>query len=301
MRRHLLSIFSVLTLAMGLLFAPAAPAATTAISFNSLAPNTPATTQFQSLGVTISGAYVYSTASTVWTNPYGENILEAPSGLMTFTLNPTIIGSVQSVSAYLSTGTTTASISAYDASSNLVGQVAVPANANSQLFSVTSSGSPISAVQISGSGSAYAVEEIAFNSSVAFAKYSASVYIATRLSAFAASETFTLGANSTGITPPSQAVSLTIGALTINLPAGSFVQDQPPRKGYVYRGKVNGVNLFVDIYPTNAAQSYGLFVLGDDYAFLGGLSSMPVAVSIGNNSGSTTVTPHYVSLPPTSP
>jgi hypothetical protein len=302
MHRRLISLLGAVLLVMGLVATPGAraQATTTTLSFNGIANGTLLTTQDQSLGVTASGVTIVNVNSTLWTNPYGTNIAEAQSGVMTFTLNSAILGNVQTVSTYISesTGVT---LSAYDASNNLVGQAALTeAVANAEL-SVTTSGNPIATVQISGAGSAYGVDELIFSSAVPFAKFDATLYIATKLSAFAASETFTLGATSTGITPPTQAVTLTIGALTLSLPAGSFVADRSPRLGYVYRGTTNGVDLFVDIYPTSAPQSYGLFVLAGGYAFPGGVSSMPVAVTIGGNSGSVSVTPHYVSLPPTSP
>lgn len=302
MHRRLLSLLGAVSLVMGLVAAPGAQAqaTTTTLSFNNLPNNTQLTTQDQSLGVTASGVTIINVALSPWINPYGTNIAESPSGVMTFTLNPAILGNVQTASTYIS-ASTTVTMSAYDASNNLVGQAVVTEAVANALLSVTTSGNPIATVQISGGASAYGVDELIFNSAVPFAKFNATLYIATKLSAFAASETFTLGATSTGITPPTQAVTLTIGALTLNLPAGSFVADRSPRLGYVYRGKTNGVDLYVDIYPTSAPQSYGLFVLAAGYAFPGGGSSMPVAVTIGGNSGSVSVTPHYVSLPPTSP
>jgi len=135
--------------------------------------------------------------------------------------------------------------------------------------------------------------------SMPFTKFAATLYLATKQSAIAASEMFTLGASGTGINPPAQAVTLTIGALTLNLPAGSFVSDDLPRKGYVYRGTVNGVNLFVAITPSRTSKTWQLFVIGE-YAFPKGVSTMPVGLTIGNNSGNVNVTPHYVMLAPTS-
>jgi hypothetical protein len=303
MHRRLLSLLGAVSLVMGLVAAPGAQAqaTTTTLNFSGFSNGAALTTQYQSLGVTVSGATVINVNNTVWTDPYGPNIAEAVSGVMTFTLNPAIIGNVQTASTYISAVENTVTLSAYDVSNNQVGQAVVSAPVSNQLISVTTSGNPIAMVQISGGDGAYGVDELIFNSAVPFAKFNATLYIATKLSAFAASETFTLGATSTGVTPPTQAVTLTIGALTLNLPAGSFVADRSPRLGYVYRGKTNGVDLYVDIYPISAPQSYGLFVLGAGYAFPGGGSSMPVAVTIGGNSGSVSVTPHYVSLPPTSP
>ncbi|OAJ54926.1 hypothetical protein A6V36_08825 [Paraburkholderia ginsengiterrae] len=136
-------------------------------------------------------------------------------------------------------------------------------------------------------------------SSAPFSKFAATLYLAPKLSAFAANETFTLGTSSTSITPPTQAVTLTIGALTLKLPAGSFVPDDLPRKGYVYRGTVNGVNLFISISSTSTPRTYQLFAIGE-YEFPRGVSTMPVGLTIGGTSGSVNLTPHYVTLVPTS-
>ena len=117
-----------------------------------------------------------------------------------------------------------------------------------------------------------------------------------------ATETFTLGATSTGINPSTQPVILKFGNLTLTIPAGSFLNDQPPRgSAYVFQGTVNGGTLYVSITPTKTPNTYQLFALGSGYALPTGLSTMPVSLSIGDNDGSTNVTPNYVNHVPMSP
>jgi len=208
---------------------------------------------------------------------------------------------VQTVSAY-TLGLRGTSIYAYDASGVQVGQAVLATDSNQTLLSVTSSGGPITTVHISGIGSTYAIDNLTFTSDVPFAKYSASVYLAPKLATFSATETFTLGSGSTGVNPPRQPVTLTLGSLTLSIPAGSFVQDMPPRTtSYVYNGTVNGGTLYVSISPTKTANTYQLFALGVGYSVPNGLTTMPVALAVGDNDGHTTVAPKYASRVPMSP
>jgi len=76
----------------------------------------------------------------------------------------------------------------------------------------------------------------------------------------------------------------------------------PPRSNsYVYQGAVNGGTLYVSITPTKTANTYQLFALGAGYTFPAGLTTIPVALSIGDNDGQTNVTPNFVPRVPTSP
>ena len=157
--------------------------------------------------------------------------------------------------------------SAYDASGSLVGQQRVSEVINDFKVSIFSSGNPIATVEIQWPGGGYfVVDTITFNSSIAMAKFAATACLAPKLSAFAATETLTLEANSPALNRTTQAVTLSIGVLSVNFPAGSFVKDDVPRtNAYVYRGKVNEVDLFVWLSPTGAPQSYWLIELGGGY------------------------------------
>ena len=302
MRRLVHSLLGLLSILVGLGAAPGVWATTT-LTFDDV-PTGFLTTQYQSLGVTASGVTVVYAFYTPWVANTSPNIAVAGTGLMTFNLDPTVIGNVQSISAYVGPITTT-TISAYDASGALVGQTVLPAspsNYNLTPASVTSSGNPIMSVQIQGGASGYAIDTLTFATDVSFAKYSATVYLAPKVSYFSATETFTLGATSTGINPSTQPVILKFGNLTLTIPAGSFLNDQPPRgSAYVFQGTVNGGTLYVSITPTKTPNTYQLFALGSGYALPTGLSTMPVSLSIGDNDGSTNVTPNYVNHVPMSP
>ncbi|WP_124529493.1 hypothetical protein [Burkholderia sp. Bp8991] len=302
MRKLIRSWLGLVSILAGLGAAPGAWATTT-LTFDDVSSGTILTNQYQNLGVTASGVIVVNAGGTPWTANTPTNIAAAPTGLMTFTLNPAIIGNVQTISAYVGPSTIT-TISAYDASSALVGQTVVPASSSGNMTpaSVTSSGNPIVTVQIQGGGSAYAIDTLTFITDVSFAKYAATVYLAPKVSYFSATETFTLGVTSTGINPATQPVILKFGALTLTIPARSFLKDQPPRgSAYVFQGTVNGGSLYVSITPTKTPNTYQLFALGSGYAVSTGLSAMPVSLSIGDNDGSTNVTPNYVNHVPMSP
>ena len=137
--------------------------------------------------------------------------------------------------------------------------------------------------------------------SVPFANYSATLYLAPKLSELSATEKFTLAANGS-IDPSTQPVNLKFGALDLSIPAGSFVRDQPPRTGsYVYQGTIDGVNVYVSISPTGKLNTYQLFALGSGYAVPTGLTTVQVALTIGKNTGSINVTPNYGPKVPVSP
>lgn len=311
MRKYLLSFFSSFFLLAGMATAPDVLATTTVINFDTtpdgtvIRSNTQITDQYQSVGVTVSGATAINVASTIWaTTNTPPNFALAETSAMIFTLNPSIAGNVQSMSAFILTGgTSPLTISAYDSSGSLVGQQTVASVIGSpELLSVTSSGNPIATVEIQGPSSYFAVDTVTFTSSIPLAKFAAMVFMAPKFSAFSATENFTLGANSPALDPATQAVTLSIGALAITIPAGSFVKDDLPRtSAYVFRGKLNNVDLYVWLSPTGSPRSYLLFVLGGGYAFKSGLSTVPVVLTIDNNSGSVNVAPHYVTLVPVGP
>lgn len=300
MRRFLPTLLGVVSLLVGLAAAPSALATTTTLNFDGIANGHPLTTQYQSLGITSSGGTVLLAAISPWDDPYGSNLVYAANGLMTFQLNSTITGAVQTVSVYLS-GNAGTGIYAYDVSGNLLGQALLSAAATNQLLSVTSTGNPISSVAIHDGGSTFAIDTFTFASDVPFTKFGATLYVAPKLSAFAAIETFTQSTTSAGISPPTQAVTLVFGGLTTNLPTGSFVADTQPRAtSYVFRGTVNGVSLYVSISPTHTPHTYQLFVIAG-YAFPSATAPVSVSLTIGNNFGTQSVKPIAVRQPPASP
>jgi len=316
-RKFIPSLLGMLSLALAMAAPLRADAKTTTLNFDTtpdgtaIPSNTLLTDQYQSIGVLAvirsqtgvveTRVEVIDAASNFLDVMSKPNVAYSSDGLMTFTLNAALTGNVRTVSAYIEGGHGTG-IYAYDASGTLVGQTVLPVDTHMALFSVTSSGSPITTVLIQGSPSSFYVDNLSVVSDVSFAKYAASVYLAPKVAYFSASESFMLGATSTGLNLSTQAVTLTFGSLTLTIPAGSFVKDMPPRtNSYVYQGTVNGGTLYVSITPTKTANSYQLFALGAGYTFPTGLSMMPVDLNIGDNDGHTNTTPNYVPRVPTSP
>ncbi|WP_224102187.1 hypothetical protein [Paraburkholderia caribensis] len=292
----------------GLGATPNVLATTTTLNFDTapdgsvIQSGTSISSQYQTVGVTVSGATADNASLEAQRANTAPNIAFAPTGMMTFTLNPAITGNVQSVSAYITAGLGV-SIYAYDASGSLVGQTLASDGVELSLTSVTSSGNPITTVQIHDGGYTFFVDTLKFTTAdLPFSRFGAALYLAPKVSAFAVAETFTLGERSAALNPTTQKVTLRIGALTLNLPAGSFAEDGPPRKGsYVFRGAANGVNLYVSISPTRVPKTYLLFAIGAGYIFQSGLTSMPVGLNIGENAGNLEVKPNYVPQPPSSP
>ncbi|MHB9839705.1 hypothetical protein Q8F57_033330 [Paraburkholderia terrae] len=295
---------------MTLCAAPNALAATTTLNFDTtpdgsmIQSGASIVNQYQSVGVATTGATALNASQISLTANTAPNVAYALSGLMGFFLNPSITGNVQSVSAYI-TGPVGVGIYAYDASNALVGTAQLNAEAPAPtLLSVTSlTGDPIVSVQIHDGGAQFLVDTVTFaTADVPFAKFGAVLYLAPKISAFASAETFTLGERNTTLNPTTQKVTLRIGALTLTLPPGSFSEDGPPRRGsYVFRGALNGVNLYVSITPTRAPKTYVLFVLGAGYTFPNAVTSMRVGLNIGDNAGAADVKPNYVPRPPSSP
>ncbi len=149
-----------ITLFIGLATSQSAYAATT-LSFDEYADGTVLTTQYQGVGVTISGATIIPSAYTAWAANTGPNFAYAPTGLMTFSLNSAITGNIQSVSAYIS-GDTSVGIYAYDSTGALVGQALTPGASNNLFLSLTSSGNPIASIAIHDGGSSFAIDTLSF-------------------------------------------------------------------------------------------------------------------------------------------
>lgn len=136
-------------------------AATTMLTFDEFTDQTVLTTQYQGLGVTVSGAKVIAAINTAWPANSGLNFAYAPTGLMTFSLNSTITGNIQSVSAYVFSDASVG-IYAYDAGNVLVGQAVTPGASNNMFLSVTSSGNPITSVKVHDGGSTFAIDTLSF-------------------------------------------------------------------------------------------------------------------------------------------
>jgi hypothetical protein len=150
--------------------AQGASAATTTLTFDELLSGTVLTTEYQGLGVTISGATSVNALVYPWPANTSPNVAYAQSGLMNFTLDPAILGNIQSVSAYVS-GATSVGIYAYDAQNVLVGQAITPGATNNMLLTVTSSGNPISRVSIHDGGSSFVIDTLSFMTDLPVVSY----------------------------------------------------------------------------------------------------------------------------------
>ena len=141
-------------------------AGTRTLNFDLYPTGTVLTNQYESQGVTISGATLFASCSTCDPFPSvsGTNVAYAPSGTMTFTFDPTIIGGqVTTVSAYVTDNNGPGGIYAYDSSNNLLAQSVFPTQFGiNVLLSVTSSSTPIAYVTIHNFGSQLAIDDFTF-------------------------------------------------------------------------------------------------------------------------------------------
>ena len=91
------------------------------LSFDEFLSDSELTTQYQSLGVTVSGGVtILNEFNSPWPAQSGVNLVYAGSGLMIFTFDSAITGNIQTVSAYVS-GAANTGLFAYDAAGVLVG------------------------------------------------------------------------------------------------------------------------------------------------------------------------------------
>jgi hypothetical protein len=103
-------------------------------------------------------------------------------------------------------------------------------------------------------------------------------------------ESFTLGANSTGINPVTQNVTLQIGTFTVTIPAGSF--KRIPDGRFAFEGVINGVSLEVQIVPLgNKIFTFKAEGTGAD--FTGLTNPVTVVLTIGIDSGTTTAVAQF--------
>jgi hypothetical protein len=107
---------------------------------------------------------------------------------------------------------------------------------------------------------------------------------------FDLTESFTLAASSTGINPLTQNVTLQIGTFSVTIPAGSFKQN--PNRTFVFQGVINGVSLQVQVVLLGN-NSFAFKAQGTGVNLTGLTNPVTVVLTIGNDSGSTTVTAQF--------
>ncbi len=105
---------------------------------------------------------------------------------------------------------------------------------------------------------------------------------------FQLTSSFSLGCGSTGIAPLTEAVTLQVGSFTAAIPPGSLTQSG--QGSFVFQGPVNDATLQVKL-SSNGGASYALQVQAGGANLKGTTSPVTITVTIGNNTGSTTVVP----------
>jgi len=124
-----------------------------------------------------------------------------------------------------------------------------------------------------------------------FAAFTAQVEIRlgprTGSDAFQERATFTLGAASDGINPPTEAVSFQIGTFSTTIPARSF--HAGPRGQFTFEGVINGVTLEVRIAP-QGDKSFIFQAEGTNADLSGTTNPVTVMLTIGDDSGTISVT-----------
>jgi hypothetical protein len=104
---------------------------------------------------------------------------------------------------------------------------------------------------------------------------------------FDLNESFTLGANSNGINPVTENVTLQIGTFSVTIPAGSFQLN--PNGRFAFQGVINGVSMQVQIVPLGN-NMFTFKAEGTGVDLTGLFNPVTVVLTIGDDSGSTSVT-----------
>ncbi len=105
--------------------------------------------------------------------------------------------------------------------------------------------------------------------------------------AFELKATFTLGSGNNGIAPLMEPVVVHVGTFSTTIPAGSFKQ----YKGrFVFEGTINGVHLEAVLRSLILGNDYGLTLEGHGVDVTGVTNSVTVSLTIGNDSGSKSIT-----------
>lgn len=123
-------------------------------------------------------------------------------------------------------------------------------------------------------------------SSIPFAAFSAKVDINLPSSSFAMNSSFSLGAGQS-IDPLTQSVTLQLGGFSTTIAAGSFMQG--PDGKFLFSGFIDGVAIEVNLTPLGGG-SYAFRIEGVGASNLPASNLVTVSLTIGTNTGSTSVT-----------
>ncbi|WP_161570985.1 SBBP repeat-containing protein [Granulicella sibirica] len=136
-----------------------------------------------------------------------------------------------------------------------------------------------------------------FNFGGAFCSFTANLQLETapdKTQGFALESSFALG-SSTALQPETVPLTLAVGSQTMTIPAGKLVKNP---LGYSFSGTVDGVRLLLFLAPANpqpgaqatcGTPAYKLSAVGTGAVFGSSARLVDVAVSIGDESGSTEV------------
>jgi hypothetical protein len=171
------------------------------------------------------------------------------------------------------------------------GKFAYTANATGFTVSAYGIAADGTLTQLSTSPFATGIEprSVATTPLVPFASSLVKLEIESELSTFHLSDSFTLGANSNGITPTTQKLTLNIGStFSVTIPSGAFKTTATGT--FIGKRTINGVTLNLTIVPLSANMfTFKVYGTGID---LGGLTEpVTVVLTIGIDSGTTKV--HY--------
>ncbi|MFM0341839.1 YncE family protein [Paraburkholderia fungorum] len=125
-----------------------------------------------------------------------------------------------------------------------------------------------------------------------FAKYTPELLVAPKLSAYSVAASFTLAKGAKALAPMTENLTLTVGAFTVTVPAGSIKQPSPKIGLYTYSGTLNGAK-FGLILTGQATGPWGIVAVGA-HAFGSSTTAVPVTLTVGPNSGSTSIKPVVV-------
>ncbi|SPB17791.1 hypothetical protein NOV72_04994 [Caballeronia novacaledonica] len=126
-------------------------------------------------------------------------------------------------------------------------------------------------------------------SSTSFAKYTTELLVAPKLKAYSVAASFTLATSAAAISPTTQNLTLTIGTLSITVPAGMIKQPSPKIGLYTYDGVINGEK-FGLVLTGQKSGPWGLVAVGS-HAFTSLTTSVPVTLTIETNTGTATIKP----------
>ena len=108
--------------------------------------------------------------------------------------------------------------------------------------------------------------------------------------AFEVRATFTLGAGSNGIAPLTEDVKLRVGTFSTVIPAGSLTQEGGGQ--FKFEGVIAGVTLEVEIEDWGGG-SFEFKAEGEGANLTGTMNPVTVALTIGDDVGTTTITAEF--------